>query len=139
EALRGPLLGDLLDHLQPAAARHVDVQDHDIGLLREDQPHRVLDGRRVAQDLDQPVELGAHARAEQLVIVDQDDRRHGSITSSTSVPSGPEWTAARPPWRSIRPTIDSRTPRRSSGTVAGTKPGPRSRTNTSTRSPATSA
>ena len=37
---------------------------------------------------------------------------------------------ARPPWRSIRPTIDSRTPRRSSGTAAGSKPGPRSRTNT---------
>ncbi len=41
--------------------------------------------------------------------------------------------AARPPWRSMRPTIDSRTPRRSAGTAPGSKPGPRSRTNTSMR------
>ena len=34
----------------------------------------------------------------------------------------------------MRPTIDSRTPRRSAGTASGSKPGPRSRTNTSTRS-----
>ena len=41
-----------------------------------------------------------------------------SSTSSTSVPPPPgaAWIAARPPWRSIRPTIDSRTPRRSAGT-----------------------
>src|SRR5262249_7400345 len=98
----------------------------------DDAAHGVLDGRRVAQHLDQPVELGADAGAEQLVVVDQDRRRHGSITSSTSVPwPSREWTAARPPWRSIRPTIDSRTPPRSSGTSSSVRRGPRSRTNTS--------
>ena len=29
-----------------------------------------------------------------------------------------EWTVARPPWRSMRPTIESRTPRRSAGTAS---------------------
>ena len=38
-----------------------------------------------------------------------------------------------PPWRSIRPMIDSRTPRRSAGTASGSKPGPRSRTKTCAR------
>ena len=40
-------------------------------------------------------------------------------------------TVAVPPARDIRPTIDSRTPRRPSGTSAASKPGPWSRTNTS--------
>ena len=39
--------------------------------------------------------------------------------------------AADPPTAVIRPTIESRTPRRSVGTVARSKPGPSSRTNTS--------
>ena len=33
-------------------------------------------------------------------------------------------TTARPPWRSIRPTIDSRTPRRSAGTAVGVEARP---------------
>ena len=79
----------------------------------------------VAEHVDQPVELGAHARAEQRVVVDDDDARHGSITSSTSVPvPGVLWIVARPPWRSMRAIIESRTPRRSAGAASGSKPGP---------------
>ena len=93
-----------------------------------------------ADDVHEPVELRAHARAEQRVVVDDHDARHGSITSSTSVPCpGVLWTLARPPWRSMRATIESRTPRRSAGTASGSKPGPRSRTNTSARPSSTSA
>ena len=47
-------------------------------------------------------------------------RHEWSRISSTSVPDpGALVTRARPPCRSIRPTIDSRTPRRSGGTAAG--------------------
>ncbi len=133
---------DLADHLDPAAAGHLHVEQHDVGLALDDAAHGVLDGGGVAEHLDEPVELGPHARAEQVVVVDDHDAGHAhrSITSSTSVPSpGEEWIAARPPWRRMRPRIDSRTPRRSSGTRDSSKPGPRSRTNTSVRSSPTSA
>ena len=103
------------------------------GRCAVDQRDRLLDGGGLADDLDVALELGAHAGAEEPVVVDDHDARHavpGSV-SSTSVPApGAEWIAARPPWRAMRPTIDSRTPRRSAGTAAGSKPGPRSRTKT---------
>ena len=123
-----------------AAIAAIEARSPDVVLLDVHMPDGVLDGRGVAEHVDEAVELGPHAGAEQLVVVDDHDRRHRSITSSTSVPSpGAVCSTARPPWRSIRPTIDSRTPRRSAGTRAGSKPGPRSRTNTSIRSGATSA
>ena len=54
-----------------------------------------------------------------------------SMVSSTSVPSpGSLRISARPPCRFMRPIIDSRMPRRSSGTASGSKPGPRSSMNT---------
>ena len=88
----------------------------------------------LARDLEQRLELGAHAGAEELVVVHDQYARLGqarSSSSSTSVPDpGALEIVARPPWRRMRPTIDSRTPRRSDGTAAGSKPGPRSRTNT---------
>src|SRR4051812_25198096 len=115
------------------------VEQHDVGLEFRDAAHRVLDGGRVPEHVDQPVQLGLHAGAEELVVVDDDDAGHPS-TSSTSVPwPGREWTVAVPPWRSMRPTIESRTPRRSAGTSSGANPGPRSRTNTSKRPSSTSA
>ena len=52
-------------------------------------------------------------------------------TSSTSVPSpGAEVTVARPPARAIRPRTDSARPCPPAGTASGSKPRPRSRTNT---------
>ena len=63
-----------------------------------------------------------------------------SISSSTSVPpSGTARSRAVPPLRSMRPMIDSLTPIRSSGTASRSKPGPRSRTDTKTVLPSTSA
>src|SRR5206468_528506 len=54
-------------------------------------------------------------------------------TSSTSVPSpGADRISAVPPSLLSRPRTESRSPRRSSGTVSGSKPLPRSRTNTCT-------
>src|ERR1019366_4089551 len=55
------------------------------------------------------------------------------MRSATSVPSPwPDSTVAWPPADAIPPTIASRMPRRSAGTASGSKPGPSSRTNTST-------
>ena len=80
------------------------------------------------------------------MVVDHEDARRlrssaatlGS-TSSTSVPSpGAERISAVPPSRVSRPFTESRSPRRSSGTVAGSNPLPRSRTKTDTRSGVTS-
>src|SRR5204863_4398472 len=121
--------GGALDHLDAAAVRHVHVEEDDVGLGRLDLGHRLVDGRGVAHELDEVLELRANAGAEELVVIHDQYARHSSL-SSTSVPSGELFTVARPPWRSIRPTIDSRMPRRSSGTALGSKPGPRSRTKT---------
>ena len=49
-------------------------------------------------------------------------------------PPTPGRTVALPPALRMRPMIDSRTPRRSAATSATSKPGPRSRTYTSTTS-----
>ena len=64
---------------------------------------RLLDRARLADDVDQPLELGAHAGAEERVVVDDDDAaawrsfaRSSPIASSTSVPdAGPERIVAR--------------------------------------------
>ena len=98
------------------------------GARARDQRDRLGDRRRVADDVDEPVELGAHAGAEQLVVVDEHDPRrgHGVMPPRARARARPRcrrrgaaWIAARPPWRSMRPTIDSRTPRRSAGHRGG--------------------
>src|SRR5215211_4650522 len=123
---------DPADHLHAAAVGHVHVQQNHVGACLADPAYGLLDGRRVADDLDQVLELRPHPRPEDLVIVDDHDpgARHSS-TSSTSVPEpGALVMFALPPLRSMRPTIDSRMPRRSVGIAAGSKPGPRSLTKT---------
>ena len=89
-----------------------------------DRRHGLVHAAGLAGDLEQRLELGSHARAEELVVVHDQHARaaHGrsSSTSSTSVPPpGALATRARPPWRFMRPTIESRTPRRSLGTADG--------------------
>ena len=74
----GSALGHLADHLEAAAARHVDVEQDDVGLELDDAADRVLDARGVAEHVDQAVELGAHAGAEQRVVVD-DARRSSRL------------------------------------------------------------
>src|SRR6185312_6244629 len=119
----------------------------------QDHGHGGLHGAGIGAHLDQPLELRLHARAEELVVVDDHDRRRRGVRhvpppssgtrcaeSDTSVPPpGMERTSARPPARSMRPRIDSRTPRRSAGTAASSKPGPRSRTYASIAPSSTSA
>src|SRR5512138_385335 len=97
------------------------VEQHDVRGRLEDRAHGLVDGGGVADDFELPLELRAHTGAEQLVIVDDDDAGpHRSILSSTSVPPpSAVRIVACPPWRSIRPMIDSRTPRRSGGIAAG--------------------
>ena len=68
-----------------AAVGHVDVEQHDVGLLALDQRDGLVDGAGLADDLDAALELAAHARAEQRVVVDQHDAPHSD--SSTSVPA----------------------------------------------------
>src|SRR6185437_7395258 len=117
------------------AARHVDIEQHDVGLELGDRAHRVLDGLGFAEDLDQASELRLDPASEDPVVVDDDDRgcahRRPLMLSSTSVPSpGSLRTSALPPYLAIRRIIDSRTPRRSSGIESRSKPGPRSSMNT---------
>ena len=99
------------------------VEQDDVGLSRARSATASSTAAGLGDDVDEPLELRAHAGPEQAVVVDDHDARRLISTSSTSVPSpGPECDAARPPWRSMRPTIDSRTPRRSSGTAASRSP-----------------
>ena len=128
----------------PGGPRVVLVDDHRLfrsGVRAE--LDGVVHGGRRSDDVHVPLEPGPHAGAEQLVVVDDHDaRRHGAprgSASSTSVPAGEGWICARPPYRRMRPTMDSRTPRRSPGTAPGSNPGPRSRTKTSTPSGVASA
>src|SRR6478735_1147107 len=182
----------------PVAAGQVHVEEHDVGSLLLDDLHGRLDRTGLAGDLEREGpgprrggeggQLGAHAGAEHVVVVDDDDADGprvgheacswgsgsgvlrgwlpavllGSVTGAggsagppaedasgsvgcrtgrrrtTSVPSARRRMRAVPPWRSMRPMIDSRTPARSSGTVSRSKPAPWSRTNASTASGPTS-
>ena len=55
---------DAPDHLDAAAVRHLDVEQHDVGLgLDDPSPIASPTVAGVAHDVDQPVELGAHAGA----------------------------------------------------------------------------
>src|SRR5207237_4221028 len=120
-----------------AAIGQVDVEEDDVGIELLDQRHGLLDACRLTDHVDGVAELGAHARAEEVVIVDEDDAAlHDPLRgtdSSTSVPSpGVLETLASPPTRSIRRTIESAIPRRSAGTAAGSNPAPRSLTKPAT-------
>ena len=108
-----------------------------------------LDVGRLADDLERLAQLGAHARQEQPVVVD-DEHPHGrGRRRSRGRPREPQAdlgparpatrpTSAVPPYRCRRPRIESAMPRRSSGTVSGSKPFPWSRTNAVTDSGSTS-
>src|SRR3954454_14668172 len=117
-------------------------------LLVGDDADCLVAAARLADDRDIAAELGAHTAPDETMVVDQHDADrlagHAVDTfrarvSATSVPVSPLRTVAVPPWRAIRPTIESRIPRRSAGTASRSKPWPRSRTNTSTPEPPTSA
>src|SRR5438105_2134674 len=137
-------LRDGVDDRVAAAVRKVHVEEDDLGIELLDQRHRLGDARGLADELDGLAELGPHAGAKEVVVVDEDDAPLHVVplgrVSSTSVPSpGALVTAAVPPTRSIRATIESEMPRRSAGTAAASKPAPRSRTNTEIRSSVASA
>ena len=83
------MLGGAADDRHAAAVGHVDVEQDDVGALRGHERDGVLDAGRLADELDAPLELGAHAGAEEPVVVDDGDAGHavpGSV-SSTSVPA----------------------------------------------------
>ncbi len=120
-------------HLGAAAAGQVHVEEHHLGLVRDDRGDGLVDVGGLGDDVDRGAELGAYAGAEHGVVVDDHDAAgHGASLgrgarvgseSRTSVPSpGTLRTEALPPWRSIRPTMLLRTPCRSSATAAGSKP-----------------
>ena len=133
----GPLERDARDHGLAAAVGQVHVEQHDLGIELADQRDRLGHAAGLADDVDDALQLAAHAGAEERVVVDQHDAAHHDllgIVSSISVPSpGADLIVARPPARASRPSIDSRSPRRSAGTAARSKPAPRSRTKTETR------
>ena len=125
---------------QPAAAREVHVEQHDVGEAFDDQLHRGASLVGLAHHLDGAAELCLHAGAEHGVVLDQEDawasparrrfaagahftRSRRGMKSWTSAPSpGAERMTASPPKRATRAWIDSVMPRRSPGTVAGSKP-----------------
>ena len=136
----------------PAAAGHVDVEQHDVGLRARGSPRpRPRRSPASPQHVDEPLELGAHAGAEELVVVDDHDAGQPALIrsrpaaarrrSSTSVPPpGVEWTVGAaavalhaPDDRLAHAAAVGRHRRR------GRNPGPRSRTKTSTRPSSTSA
>ena len=61
---------DLLDHLGPAAARQVHIEEDDVGLGREDRGHGRVDILALADDGAARTDLVAHPRPEHRVIVD---------------------------------------------------------------------
>ena len=132
EADAGALRRDLRDHGVAAAVGQVDVEQDDVGIEIADERDCLRDGAGLADDLDGVAELGPDARAEEMVVVDEDDApaAHDDLRSrnSTSVPSGVDASVAVPPTRSIRPRIDSAIPCVPAGTLSGSKPEPRSRT-----------
>ena len=71
----GRVGADLAQDLEAAAVGHVDVEQDDVGRALADQRDRLGHGRGVADDVDEPVELGAHAGAKQRVVVDEHDAR----------------------------------------------------------------
>ena len=73
EAHPRPTREDRPDHGLPTAARHVDVDEHDVGLALEDHVDGRVDLGRLADHLRAVAELGPHPTAEQVVVVDQED------------------------------------------------------------------
>src|SRR3954453_13181980 len=142
---------DAADHLCASATGHVHVEQHDVGLGVGDDVDGFIHLAGFAHDLHRlahpprPAGRGPPPAAPQPVVVDQHDpdaahaRACRGTVSATSVPVGPLRMAALPPLRVIRPTMDSRMPRRSAGMCSGSKPRPRSRTTTSTPRSVTSA
>jgi hypothetical protein len=127
----------------------VDVEQNDVRHELLDRPHSLIYRPALPDDIDLLVERLVNSRAEEGVIVDDQDPRgcHGAhsllsrltVISISVPPACEERTVALPPARLIRPMIDSRTPRRAAGAPAGSKPGPRSRTKTRMPSCPTSA
>ena len=137
-----------LDDRLAAPAGEVDVEQHHLGLGGPDPLHGRLDVAASPSTVDAVAQLGPHAGAEHLVVVDEEHggqrgghpptsssrarRRRGRVgspsrtlgTSTTiSVPSPRVLcTSALPPWRAMRPRIDSRTPSRPGSTWPGRSP-----------------
>src|SRR5664280_2280551 len=121
-------------HRLTATAGQVDVEQDDVGPAGLDHRHGRLHVGGLPDDLHAVAEFGPHARAEEPVVVDQHNpgpgRCHRALPvgcsgrlSSISVPlPGELWITAVPPWRSIRPTTDSRMPARSAATASSAPP-----------------
>ena len=154
---------DPAQHLGAAAVGHVDVEQHDVRAQVRDPGDRLGDRARLADHRhvgDAAVQLGAHAGAEQGVVVDEEDpHRRCRLASVELAPVAPRRgrpgdrhpqvhlgalpgrACAAGPSRRAAPSCRARSPAspcRSSGTASGSNPAPRSRTNTFTSSGSTS-
>ena len=130
-----------------AAAGQVDVEQHDVGPGRPGSPSTaVVDVGGLADDVDgvrraRPARRRGTSRGRRR---ERPAVRHAARPREHRAPPRcppPAPTGPRPCRRAAPagPSTESRSPRRSSGTAAGSKPAPRSRTNTDTRSGVTSA
>ena len=133
----GRVARDPADDLDPAAAGHVDVEQDDVGLgargSRRRRPRRWPRRRRTSTRPSSSARTPARKRSWSSTITTLGVRGHRGVPSPARPRCrgpGASRIAARPPCRSMRPTMESRTPRRSAGTASGSNPGPRSRTNT---------
>ena len=86
-------LEDLGDRVDPAAARHDDVEEDHVGLVETREPHRVV--RRAGLVLDLEVllrlEQAAESRADELVVVDDEetDRTERHLRDDGRAGAGP--------------------------------------------------
>src|SRR6516164_6054678 len=139
-------------HGLAATAGQVHVEQHDLGQDRADRGDRRHHIVGLAHDLHVVTEFGPHPGPEQPVVIHDEHPRPGAahawlasvtlrgMVRDTSVPSpGALRMAALPPRRDILARTDSASPLRSAGTVPGSNPLPRSRTNTETSAGSTSA
>src|SRR5712691_13117172 len=135
----GRFLEELRQRFDPALARHHDVEQHDVGLVRPHLEDRFTRVARLADDLEVVlgVEEHAQARADDGVVVDDDDAYHAAGTSATIVVPAPgdDSTWSRPSRSATRSRIPERPRPPSRPASSGTKPWPSSSITAVTDSP----
>ena len=128
ESNLGVRLRDAAHDDQPATPRHVNVHQHNVGAGRTDAVDRLIHVGGGPGNTEVASEFGSDATEEQLVIVDEVDRRVGHGVSNSRCTSVPVPTSlvisTVPPRRATRPRIESAIPCRSASMASGSKPRP---------------
>ena len=130
-------LQDLRRCVEPAPARHDDVEEHDIRLVEARLAHGFLGVAGLVLDADVllGLEQQTQAGADERVVVDDQDTDHGSGTSATNVVPAPgrDSIVSRPPSSATRSCMPTRPIPVSLG-LFGSNPTPSSSMNSDTES-----